>query len=103
MVRTRRIRGPEDSLKEPPTNNPLPSLELTLILHSLEEINETLKGRQTNKVEEEHPPSGLGNIKGSRDSNRGPPVEDITRKLQKIKLLEFTGGRASKLAETWLE
>jgi len=54
-------------------------------------------------VEVEHPPSGLGNREGSRDSDRGPPIEYITREIQKIKLLDFAGGRASKCAETWLE
>jgi hypothetical protein len=33
----------------------------------------------------------------------GPPPEDITRELQKIKLPEFVGGRASECAEAWLE
>ena len=69
MVRTRRNQGQGGSSQGPPTNKPLPSPELTLILHSLEEINETLKWHQTNEVEVEHPLIGLGNIEGSRDSN----------------------------------
>jgi hypothetical protein len=32
------------------------------------------------------PPSGMGNPEVSRDSGEGPPPEDITRELQKIKL-----------------
>jgi hypothetical protein len=39
----------------------------------------------------EPPPSGMGNPEASRDSGGGPPPEDITRELQKIKLLEFSG------------
>jgi len=54
-------------------------------------------------VEVEHPPSGLGNLEGSRDSDRVPPSEDITRELRKIKLPEFAGGHANKHTETWLE
>jgi hypothetical protein len=47
----------------------------------------------------EPPPYGTGNPKESMDSRGGPPPEDITRELQKIKLLEFAGGRASECAE----
>ena len=103
MVRTRRNQGHRESSQGPPTNNPLPSLELTLILRSLEAINETLKGCQTNEVEVEHPPLGLGNLKGSREFDRGTPIKDITRELQNIKLPEYAGGRASERAEAWLE
>jgi hypothetical protein len=49
------------------------------------------------------PPSGMGNPEASRDSGGGPPPEDITRELQKIKLLEFDEGRASERAKAWLE
>jgi hypothetical protein len=45
----------------------------------------------------------MGNPEASRDSGGGPPPEDITRELQKIKLSEFAGGRASECAEAWLE
>jgi hypothetical protein len=45
----------------------------------------------------------MGNPEASRDSRGGPPLEDITRELQKIKLLEFVGGHASERAEAWLE
>jgi hypothetical protein len=82
---------------------PPPSPELALILHSLEAINETLKGRQSVDVEVEPPPSRVGNPEGSRDSERGPPLGDITRELQKIKLPEFVGGHASERVEAWLE
>jgi hypothetical protein len=82
---------------------PPPLPELALILHSLEAINETLKGRQPAGTEVEPPPSGMGNLEASRDSGGGPPPEDITQELQKIKLLEFVGGRASERAEVWLE
>jgi hypothetical protein len=69
----------------------------------LEAINETLKGRQPAGIEVEPPPSGMGNPEASRDSGGGPPPEDITRELQKIKLPEFVGGHASECAEAWLE
>jgi hypothetical protein len=69
----------------------------------LEAINETLKGRQPAGIEVEPPPSGTGNPEASRDSGGGPPPEDITRELQKIKLPEFARGRASERAEAWLE
>jgi hypothetical protein len=82
---------------------PPPSSELALILHSLEAINETLKGRQPARTEVEPPPSETGNPEASRDLGGGPPPEDITRELQKIKLLEFVGGHASEHAEAWLE
>jgi hypothetical protein len=69
----------------------------------LEDINETLKGRQSTDVEVEPPPSQVGNPEASRDSEGGPPPWDITRELQKIKLPEFVGGRASEHVEAWLE
>jgi hypothetical protein len=104
MVRTRGNRGRGASSQGPPTSAlPPPSPELALILRSLEAINETLKGRQPTGVEVEPPPSGVGNPEVSRDSGGGPPPEDITRELQKIKLPEFVGGRASERAEAWLE
>jgi hypothetical protein len=82
MVRTQGNRG-RGALSQGPPTPPPPSPELALILRSLEAINETLKGRQ--------PARG------------GPLPEDITRELQKIKLPEFVGGRASERAEAWLE
>jgi hypothetical protein len=105
MVRTRGSRGRGASSQAPPTPPapPPPSPELALILRSLEAINETLKGRQPAGTEVEPPPSGMGNPEVSRDSGGGPPPEDIMRELQKIKLLEFVGGRASERAEAWLE
>jgi hypothetical protein len=102
MVRTRGNRGIGASLQGPPSPPP-PSPELALILCSLEAINETLKGRQPIGIEVEPPPSGMGNPEASRDSRGGPPLEDITRELQKIKLSEFARGRASERAEAWLE
>jgi len=54
-------------------------------------------------VEGEHPPSGLGNLERSRDSNRGPAIEDITRELQKIKLPDFARGRVNERVEAWFE
>ena len=93
------------SSQAPPTLSvpPPPSPKLALILRSLEAINETLRGKQPigNKVEP--PPSRMGNPEASRDSRGGPPPEDITRELQKIKLPEFARGCASERAEAWLE
>ena len=82
---------------------PPPSLKIALILHSLEAINETLKGHQPAGIEVEPPPSGMSNPEVSRDSGGGPPPKDITRELHKIKLPEFIEGRASERAEAWLE
>jgi hypothetical protein len=48
-------------------------------------------------------PSGTGNPEASRNSRGELPPGDITRELQKIKLPEFVGGRASERAEAWLE
>jgi hypothetical protein len=105
MVRTRGSRGRGASSQEPPTPPapPPPSPELALILRLLEAINETLKGRQPAGTKVEPPPSGMGNPEASRDLGGGPPPEDITRELHKIKLPEFVGGRASDHAEVWLE
>jgi hypothetical protein len=93
MVRTRGSRGRGASSQAPPTPPapPPPSPELALILRSLEAINETLKGRQPTGTEVEPPPSGMGNPEVSRDSGGGPPPEDITRELQKIKLQSLSG------------
>src|ERR1700678_2569911 len=102
MVRTRGGRG-EGAPSQAPPAPPPPSPELALILRSLEAINETLKGRQLAGTEVEPPPSGMGNSEASRDSGGGPPPEDITRELQKIKLSDFAGGHASERAEAWLE
>jgi hypothetical protein len=105
MVRTRRSRGKGALLQAPPTppTPPPPLPEITLILRSLEAINETLKGRQLAGTEVEPPPSRTGNLEASRDLGGGPPPEDITQELQKIKLLEFVGGHTSERAEAWLE
>jgi hypothetical protein len=86
MVRTRGGRGREESSQVSPAPTP-PLPELALILRSLEAINETLKGRQPAETEVEPPPSRAGNLEASRYSGGGPPPEDITRELQKIKLL----------------
>jgi hypothetical protein len=105
MVRTRGIRGRGVSSQAPPTPPvpPPPSPELALILRSLEAINETLKGRQPTGTEVEPPSSGTGNPEASRDLGGGPPPEDITLELQKIKQSEFVGGHASECVEAWLE
>jgi hypothetical protein len=102
MVRTRGNQGRGASSQGPPTSPP-PSFELALILRSLEAINETLKGHQPARIEVEPPPSGEGNPEASRESGGGPPPEDITRELQKIKLPEFAEGCSSERAKAWLE
>ena len=70
-------------MQSPPTPpaSPPPSLEIALILRSLEAINETLKGRQPTGIEVESPPSEMGNPEVSRDSGGGPPPESITGEL----------------------
>ena len=91
-------------MQGPPTPTlPPPSPELALILYSLEAINQTLKGCQLANVEVEPPPSGVGNPEASRDSKGGPPLGDITRELQKIKLPEFVGHHTSEHTKAWLE
>jgi hypothetical protein len=90
------------ALPTPPAPPP-PSPELALILRLLEAINETLKGRQLAGTKVEPPLSRMGNPEASRDSGGGPPPEDITGELQKIKLLEFSVGQATERAEEWLE
>jgi hypothetical protein len=103
MVRTRGNRGRGASSQGPPTSvPPPPSLELALIMRSLEAINETLKGRQPADVEIEPPQSGVGNPEASMDSEGGPPLGDITRELQKIKFPNFVEGHANECVEAWL-
>ena len=104
MVRNQGNRGWRTSFQGPPmlvSQPPFP--ELALILCSSEDINESLKGLQSKDVEVEPPPSRVGNPEASRDSEGGPPPEDITRELQNIKLPYFVGGHASERAEAWLE
>jgi hypothetical protein len=87
MVRTQGNRDPGISLQRPPMlvlQAPLP--ELSLILCSLKDINETLKECQSRNVEVEPPPFRVGNLEPSRDSKGEPPPGDIIRELQKIKL-----------------
>jgi hypothetical protein len=80
-----------------------PSPELALILCSLEDINETLKGRQSTYVEVESPPYRVGNPEASMDLEGGPPPGEITREIEKIKLPEFVEGRASECFKSCLE
>ena len=86
-----------------PPRTPLPSLDLALILCSIEIINETLRAHETTEVDLERFPSRVGNVKGSKDFNRGSPTRDITRELQSIKPPKFSRSHASKQLETWLE
>ena len=102
MVRTQGNQDKGASSQGPPAPPP-PSPKLSLILRSLEAINETLKGHQPTRIEVEPPPYGMGNPEASRDSGRGPPPKDITRELQKIKLPKFVRGCASEHVEAWLE
>jgi hypothetical protein len=50
-------------------------------LCSLEDIIETLKGFLIVGVEVENIPYGEGKIEGSRNSDQGPPLEEITKEL----------------------
>jgi hypothetical protein len=82
MVRKQVNRSWEMSLQGPLTLTlSPPSLELALILCSLEAINEIVKGSQEIDVEVKALPFGVGNLEGSRNLERGPPLEDITREL----------------------
>jgi hypothetical protein len=97
MFITQGNRGQRTSLQGPSMLVPQPpSPELALILCFFEDINETLKGRQSIDVEVEPPPYRVGNPEASRELEGGPPPRDITRELQKIKHLEFVGGHASE-------
>jgi hypothetical protein len=77
-VRTQENQGRGAYSQGPPTPPP-PSLELVLILCSLEAIDETLKGLHPAGIEVEPPPYGEGNPEVSRDLIGGPPPEDIPR------------------------
>jgi hypothetical protein len=100
MVRTQGNRGRGASSQGPPTSAlPPPSPGLALILRSLEAINETIKRFHLVDVEVEPPPYGLGKSEALKDYEGGPPPREIIRELQKIKLPEFFGGRASERAE----
>jgi hypothetical protein len=79
MVRTQGNRGRRASSQGPPTlAMPPPTPELTIILCSLEAINDTLKARQLEDVEVKPPPSRVGNPEASWDSEGGPQTGDIT-------------------------
>jgi hypothetical protein len=60
---------------------PPPSPKLALIFHSLEAIDETLKGFQPTGVEVEPPPFGVGDHEALRYSGGGPPPKDVIREL----------------------
>ena len=51
----------------------------------------------------ENPQAREGNLEGSQGSAPEPPLQDISRELQKIKMPEFTGGRPGRRGEAWLE
>jgi hypothetical protein len=57
------------------------SPELALVLFSLDDTNEKLKGSQSTDVEAKPPPSRVGNHEVSRDLEGGPSPRDITREL----------------------
>lgn len=115
MVETRGRRGrhaaaPPPSPPPPPSQQPppllvapIPTPELTLIMRSLEAIMETLKGPPIVSREGEQPQVGGGKLEGSGGSEKRHPQEDISRELQKIKLPEFSRGRAGERVEAWLE
>ena len=68
MVRTQGNRGRGASSQGPPTQVLLPpSPELALILCSLKDINETLKGHHLADVEVEPPPFGVGKPEALRN------------------------------------
>ena len=68
---------------------PPPSPKLALILHSLEDINETLRGHQPVGVEVETPPSGMANPEVSRDLDRCTSVEDLYYAKGQLDILNF--------------
>ena len=64
---------------------------------------ETLKGSQSTRNKEERRQSEERHSERPKDFDDKPHREDISRELQKIKLPEFSGGRAGEQAEAWLE
>jgi len=125
MVRTyerrRRDQATSPSLIPPPSSSPSPSPppslspplrpsptpiaptpELTVIMHSLEALLEILKGSTMAKTKEEPQPFATNSAE-PKNFEYKISKENIYRELQKIKLPEFSGGRAVERAEAWLE
>eukprot|EP00253_Pinus_taeda_P019389 PITA_19389 len=95
--------SPSSSSPSRPSSPPIaPAPELTVIMNSLEALLETLKGSIMAKTKEELQPLTT-NSAGPNNFEFKRSKDDISRELQKIKLPEFSGGRAGERAEAWLE
>ena len=64
---------------------------------------ETLNGSPTANTKEEQPQLEERNLAEPKGFEYRQPKKDISRELQKIKLPEFSGGRAGERVEAWLE
>ena len=73
-----------------------------MIMNSLEALLETLKESTKAKNKEESQHVATSSAEPHNLEPRGSR-EDISRELQKIRLPEFSGGRAGERAEAWLE
>jgi hypothetical protein len=51
----------------------------------------------------EAPPSEVGKLEASRDSEGGLALGEITKELQNIKIPDFSRGNASEREEAWLK
>ena len=86
-----------------PLSTPIaPTPELTVIMNSLEALLETLKESTKAKTKEELKPLATSSAE-PRNFEHKRSKEDISRELQKIKLPEFSSGRAGEHVEAWLE
>eukprot|EP00253_Pinus_taeda_P003939 PITA_03939 len=97
--------SPPPSPSSPPrplSTSIAPTSELTVIMNSLEALLETLKESTKAKTKEE---SQHFSTSSAEPKNFEPrrSKEDISRELQKIRLPEFSGGRAGERAKAWLE
>eukprot|EP00253_Pinus_taeda_P033151 PITA_33151 len=79
-----------------------PAPELTVIMNSLEALLETSKESTKAKTKEKLQ-SLATNSAEPKNFEHKRSKEDISRELQKIKLPEFSGGRAGECTEAWLE
>eukprot|EP00253_Pinus_taeda_P029424 PITA_29424 len=93
--------SPSSPPRQPSTSN-APTPELTVIMNSLGALLETLKESAKAKNKEEFQHVATSSAEPHNLEPRGSR-EDISRELQKIRLPEFSGGRAGERAEAWLE
>eukprot|EP00253_Pinus_taeda_P024492 PITA_24492 len=86
----------------PSSTSTAPAPQLTVIMNSLEALLATLKETTKAKTKEESAHLATSSAE-SKNFEPRRSTEDISRELQKIRLPEFSGGRAGERAEAWLE